>query len=184
MNEKELTADQYIDHWIKNKVWTHLNWPKHQLRFKTIAGYLEGKTAIDIGCAFGHSTMHLTKYWPGYWHGLDFSMRAIDKAKALFPAIPFFYATDFNLYNHLGEIYDSVVCSEVIEHVDDDRGLIKGLQEITKDVLVITTPNRRVSDPGHLRIYNESMLIDLFFGRCSKYEIHNIDPFFYVVVRP
>ena len=77
--------------------------------------------------------------------------------------------------------FDGVVCSEVIEHVEKDQELVNGLIAITKKVLVITTPDREVNDPGHLRVYDKGMLEALFCGQ--RFKIHRIKPFFYVVVR-
>lgn len=176
-----MDAEQYMNHWIKNKVWTHLKWPKHQRRFKTIAGFLEGETFVDVGCAFGHSTAEIEIFRSGAWTGIDFSKRAIERAKMEFPRIDFIYCEDFSLYDHTSRKFDGVVCSEVIEHVEKDWELIKGLLGITKKTLVVTTPNCKVSDPGHLRVYTEETLTELFKG--TDFVIHQIGPFFYLVVR-
>lgn len=169
-----------MKHWGGNKVWTHLEWPRHQKRFKIIGSYLEGETFIDVGCAYGHSTKHLRKFKIGEWSGLDFSHTAINEARRLFKDMIFYYAEDFNLLPVCGH-FDSVVCSEVIEHVEDEKILIKGLLEITKRILVITTPCVKVSDPGHLRLYDEGMLAELFNG--LNYKLNKIHPFFYIVIR-
>lgn len=177
-----MDADQYMKHWEKNRVWLHLQWPKHQRRFKICASFLEGKSFIDIGCAYGHSTSWLRTYKKGDWAGLDFSKKAIEKAKYLFrnEGLKFYYSENFNLLPICG-MFDGVVCSEVIEHVENDMALINGLLSITKKVLIITTPDRKVSDPGHLRVYNEKLLAKLFAGH--SFEIKRIKPFFYVVVK-
>lgn len=175
-----MNAETYMKHWQKNKVWRHLKSPRHQQRFKIIGSYLEGETFIDVGCAYGHSTMHLRKFKNGEWSGLDFSHTAVDKAKELFKDIVFYYAEDFNFHPICGS-FDGVICSEVFEHVEDDRGLLEGLLEITNRILVITTPSIRVSDPGHLRLYSEGILEKLFNG--LDYEINRIHPFFYIVIK-
>jgi len=177
-----MDADQYMKHWEGKKVWTHLAWPKHQRRFKICASFLEGKNFIDIGCAYGHSTAWLRKFRQGNWAGLDFSKKAIDKANQLFgdKNFKFYYSADYNLLPICGQ-FDSVVCSEVIEHVEKDQEFVDGLIKITKKILVITTPDRMVFDPGHLRLYNEQSLAKLFDGH--NFKIHRIKPFYYVVVK-
>lgn len=176
-----MRAKDYLEnHWIKNKIWTHLEWPKHQNRLKTCASYLEGKSFIDIGCGLGHSTHHMKKFLPGNWSGLEFMQEVIKEAEKLFPEITFYYAKDFNFLPVCGQ-FDGVVCSEVIEHVKNDKGLIKSLLEITKRVLIITTPCVKVDDPGHLRLYNEKTLEKLFNG--LNFKINKIYPFFYIVIR-
>lgn len=175
-----MNAETYMKHWEGKKIWTHLEWPKHQKRFKTIGFYLEGETFIDVGCAYGHSTKHLRKFKIGEWSGLDFSHTAINEARRLFKDIVFYYAEDFNLFPVCGH-FDSVVCSEVLEHVEKDRELVEGLLSITKNSLVITTPSHPVNDPGHIRLYSEAMLADLFRG--TQFNIHRDKPFFYVIVK-
>lgn len=176
-----MEAKDYLEsHWIKNKIWTHLEWPKHQDRFRACVSYLEGERFIDIGCALGHSTNILKKFLPGNWSGLEFMQEAVDRAKELFPDISFYYSKDFNFLPTCGQ-FDGVVCSEVIEHVENDKALIEGLVNITKKTLVITTPNKRVNDPGHLRVYTEETLSELFDSHA--FEIIRDGLFFYIILR-
>jgi len=188
-----MDAEVYMmEHWIKHKVWRNLTREKHQERFRTICSFLEGKTFIDVGCACGHSMIHMKKLCPGYWSGMDFSKQAMKQARTFFPAYRFYYARDFDLLRATRrKRFDSVVCSEVIEHVEDDQALFNGLLSITKKVLVITTPNRKVIDPGHLRIYAANMLMNLFLQSRKKYYDPAIVPrvqiishgkFFYMVI--
>ncbi|GAG65804.1 unnamed protein product [marine sediment metagenome] len=176
-----MKAKDYLEkHWIKNKIWTHLEQPKHQDRLRKCTPYLEGRSFIDIGCALGHSTNILKKFLPGNWSGLEFMQGAVKEAEKLFPDITFYYAKDFNFLPVCGQ-FDSVICSEVIEHVEDDKALINGLIDITKNVLVITTPNKRVNDPGHLRVYTEEVLSKLLNG--YNFEIIKDGLFFYGVIK-
>lgn len=176
-----MKAKEYLEnHWIKNKIWTHLEWPKHQNRLRMCTSYLEGEKFIDVGCGLGHSTYHMKKFLSGNWSGMEFWKGAVVQAKKLFPEIKFYYSEDFNFLPVCGK-HDGVVCSEVLEHVEEDRELIEGLLSITKDTLVITTPSHAVNDPGHVRLYNEAMLADLFRG--TQFNIHRDKPFFYIIVK-
>lgn len=174
------TKEYLENHWIKNKIWTHLEWPKHQNRLRMCTSYLEGEKFIDVGCALGHSTYHMKKFLSGNWSGLEFMQEAVEKARELFPEITFYYSKDFNILPICGQ-FDGVVCSEVIEHVENDKALIDGLMNITKKVLVITTPNRRINDPGHLRVYTEEKLSKLLNG--YNFEIVNEGIFFFGVIK-
>jgi 2-polyprenyl-3-methyl-5-hydroxy-6-metoxy-1,4-benzoquinol methylase len=178
-----MDAEKYSRHWMSRKIWTHLYWPKHQLRFKTVARYLRGARCIDVGCATGHSTDILSKLYPAEWTGVDFSPTIIDQAVKFFPGRKFYYAASVEAMPDLVGKFDSVVCSEVIEHVPDDQALINALLSITDQVLILTTPTKRVSDPGHLRIYTEASLAGLLRGAAS-FAIHRGEPFFYVEVYP
>ena len=174
-----MTADEYIQsHWIPKQIWNNLNREKHQNRFKQIATYLTGETAIDVGCACGHSMKHLEGFYQAKWSGADFSLIAVNEAKKLFPSYDFYWSSVKGVWPSIK--FDSVVCSEVMEHCEDDQGLVEGLLGITGKVLVLTTPNRYVNDPGHLRIYDEKMIASLFKGQ--NFQIHSIGNFYYIVV--
>lgn len=178
-----MDAQTYLEtHWLKKQVWKNLALPKHQDRLKRCADFVggAGETFIDVGCGLGHSTDIMSGFHPGHWAGLEFFAPAIGTARQLFPAIEFYAAQDFNLRAVCGE-FDGVVCSEVIEHVADDAGLVRGLLEITRKTLVLTTPNRFVNDPGHLRIYDRPGLLRLFQG--NSVEVESIGRFFYIIVQ-
>ena len=175
-----MTASEYLKHWEKNKVWTHINQSRHRKRFKTCADYCEGKTFVDVGCVYGHSTKLLSTLKSGIWSGLDFAEKAIIRAKELFPEISFYYAKDYDLLPICGK-FDSVICTEVIEHVPEDKIFINSLINITNKILIVTTPNKHVNDPGHLRLYTEESLSKLFEN--YNFEIIKTGPFFYIIVR-
>ncbi len=175
-----MDAKTYLEtHWIKNEIWTHLEHPKHQDRLRRCAEYVQGgESFLDVGCGLGHSTAIMRGFTPGRWAGLDFFDGMLAPAAKLFPDIEFFSASDFDLLPICGQ-WDGVVCSEVIEHVENDRALVRGLLDITRKTLVLTTPNRKVHDPGHLRVYTRESLAALF----PSAEIFSIGQFFYIVVR-
>jgi 2-polyprenyl-3-methyl-5-hydroxy-6-metoxy-1,4-benzoquinol methylase len=176
-----MEADKYFDHWAGKKIWTHLNWPKHQERFRTIAAFLEGSRCVDIGCCFGHSTAILGGLYPAEWTGVDFSTRAILKAIEFFPNGHWIYCSDFQDLARLGR-WDTVVCSEVMEHVAKDQELVDALFAITSKMLILTTPCVHVNDPGHLRVYDVHSLGRLLLGR--QFTIQTKGQFFYVLGRP
>lgn len=194
-----MTAKEYLlSHWIKNEVWTHLKWPKHQKRLRTCASLLEGDTFVDVGCALGHSTSIMKKFKNGKWSGIEFANpqvvikdpiemfgELINVAQLLFPEISFYYCPEetYDMFQETDLQWDGVVCSEVIEHVERKVLLLKKLFEITKKVLVLTTPNVRVSDPGHLIVYTEEMLVSLLNHlKMRKYKIIKQDTFWYIVI--
>lgn len=171
-----MNAEQYItSHWRAKEVWTHLGWPRHVRRFDQICKRLIGETCIDVGCAMGHSTAAMADLYPARWFGVDLSLTAIAGARENFPNLTFFDASLMDDLIALGK-FDSVVCSEVIEHVEDDALFAGTLQVMARKRLIITTPNKRVNDPGHLRVYTEDALLSLFPGATVEID----DTFFYV----
>jgi 2-polyprenyl-3-methyl-5-hydroxy-6-metoxy-1,4-benzoquinol methylase len=115
----------------------------------------------------------MKRFCPGNWTGYDMSEKVIAQARALFPGIEFI--TEFME----GRKWDGVVCSEVIEHVEDDAAWVKKLWDITRSRLVVTTPAVNVKDPGHLRLYTAPMLEKLF-SFIPGAKVENGGRFFYV----
>lgn len=174
----QLTAPEYLAGWRERQTWTHLLNKKHQRRLKWCADQCVGDSFADVGCALGHSTDILKKFHPGPWTGVEFSDEAIVDARKLFPAIEFAYAPEVPLLPAAGK-WDSVVCSEVIEHVHDPSALLNSLLSIANRRIIITTPSVEVNDPGHVRLYNDVSLSEQFQG--LHYTAVN-DKLFYKVV--
>jgi len=157
-----LTANQYIEtHWIPHKIYEHLSWPRHQTRFKNITEKLVGNKDLDVGCATGHSVFHMNNFVQGEWYGCDESTAAIAYAENAFPYFQFFHYEN-NTLPFEDNAMDCVICSEVLEHVPDDKALVAELLRVASKRVIITTPCVAVDDPGHLRLYTGDMIENLF----------------------
>jgi 2-polyprenyl-3-methyl-5-hydroxy-6-metoxy-1,4-benzoquinol methylase len=175
-----VNASEYLSkHWGPKRVWTHLEWPKHRQRLRLCAELCVGKTAVDVGCGYGHSTMIMAEYRPDLcWSGIEFDKRGKDLAREFFPNGDWLCGTVRELalaalVQPGGKGWDSAVCSEVIEHVESPSELLEGLKAIARERVIITTPNRAVNDPGHLRVYTRETLeaaIKEHFRICSIVE--------------
>jgi 2-polyprenyl-3-methyl-5-hydroxy-6-metoxy-1,4-benzoquinol methylase len=180
-----MDAKTYLEtHWMKHEVWNRLLNPIHQERLRKCAESVKGGTAfVDIGCGCGHSTAIMKGFCPGDWTGVDFGESAIAEARKLFPDISFLYCLRTSDIPTDG--WDGVVCSEVIEHVEDPKDFVLELWHLTAPggVLVVTTPNRPVNDPGHLRVFSRLTLTALFEQFPGTAEIRSEGRFFYVIAR-
>jgi len=150
----------------------------HQARYKKCAELAIGETFVDVGCAFGESTHYMKNYRPGNWTGVEFDVTAVRKAEDNFPDIKFLYIKEPKYLSLVK--YDTVVCSEVIEHVEKDREFVESLIAMTGKRLIMTTPNKKVISVGHLRVYTKSSLLELFKG--YSVDITENDRFFYVIM--
>jgi len=178
---KALSAEEYMaQHWIPQKIWSHTAWATHQRRYKRCAGLLVGRNFADVGCATGHSTFYMSAHREGNWLGVDFSETAIKKAREFFPNISFEYYNDIEHFGKVAAIVDSIVCSEVLEHVENDKTFLEILVAHASKRVVLTTPMHRVSDPGHIRLYTEEEIAKLCSG--LRYQLFTEEPFFYIVI--
>lgn len=124
----EKIADQKRLRFIIDTLNTHL--PEH------------GKV-LDVGCGNGIISMNLGK--EGYnVKGIDISDKAIEKANANnpFDNVSFEHLSAEQLIAK-GEQYEAIICSEVLEHLEDPGELLDKLhQSLTDDgVLIVTVPN-------------------------------------------
>lgn len=176
-----MNATEYMVHWSTKKVWNNLLSAKHQARLRRCAELTFGGEVVDVGCAYGHSTDHMAHFRPAKWAGMDFDEGAVGEARKLFPQYEFFFSGDYDMFAATsGRTFDSVVCSEVIEHVPEDALFIQGLVKLARRRIVVTTPNVRVKDPGHLRCHTTESLNKLFAGH--RFRILSEGRFFYVVI--
>lgn len=179
--ENQLTADEYIEHWKARKVWTHLERPKHLKRLHWCADQVLGRTPVDVGCAFGHSTAIMAAHHPAEWTGCDVSAEAAATARDMHPAkgIGFFWIPTIEDLASCGP-FSTVIASEVIEHVQDDKAFLAGLVRAARNRVVLTTPAIDAQDPGHVRLYTMATLQELL----KPYRATVIqDPdFFYITI--
>ncbi len=103
----------------------------------------EESLILDVGCGNGLISHHLGAL--GFKiHGIDISQKAIDRANSLNKStnVSFFCKSAEDLKAE-GQLYDAIICSEVLEHLDNPVKLLKELHKLLKDsgVLIVTVPH-------------------------------------------
>lgn len=98
---------------------------------------------LDVGCGNGVISRHLGQF--GYEVlGIDISQKTIDMAKSknTLPNVRF-EAISAEQLTAMGQQYDAVICSEVLEHLDRPEVLLKTIYASLKDegTLIVTVPN-------------------------------------------
>lgn len=171
--------------WEKNKSWEkYQDYKKHKIRFEVCAKNARGKTFADVGCAFGHSIIEMKKYRDGDWFGIDFYPDVVNKVNQYNPDLQVYYSPNFYMLKNIGQRFDSVICSEVIEHIEEESEtlFLKELFNLTKRKLIITTP-RKEHRQNDSKVWNkeeiENMLININY---AKLTIEAGGPFWYVYI--
>lgn len=105
----------------------------------------EGSLVLDYGCGSGHISCLLSRN--GYEvEGVDPSEKMIEEAKKNAEGLQ---SVTFRRISSTDEIasgrYDGIICSSVIEYVEDDAGLLRAFYSWVKPkgVVIISFANRR-----------------------------------------
>ena len=111
---------------------------------------------IDLGCGVGQTACFMHNEGFENYRGCDFSDEAINRAKQLIGHIPSykFYVNDiFTFVNRLPTVCnDQFFCSETLEHITDDTGLLRLLAErFPGSRIAISVPT--FDDPSHVRVF-------------------------------
>jgi SAM-dependent methyltransferase len=120
-----------------------------------LAPYSPG-SILDAGCGAGHLLAALHQRFPSArLTGCDYAARTVEENRARLPWARF---EQLDLARSgLPEQFDAVTCSEVLEHVDDDRAALAHLAAMTRRALMITVPTGPrfplEQGFGHLRHY-------------------------------
>jgi SAM-dependent methyltransferase len=121
------------------------------------------ESVLDAGCGQGDLLSELLSEFPNIRpHGVDLSGTAIELARAKIPG-GHFQLVDIER-ECLNETFDLVICSEVLEHIQDDVSALRHLASMTKGHLVVSTVQGRtrsfeVQRAGHVRSYGKGELV-------------------------
>lgn len=105
---------------------------------------LNKKIVMDAGVGPGYALAEMLKrYRPAEVHGIDYSTVAIEKCRELMPNGTF---TVGSLYEPLPGNYDVVLCTEVLEHLDDPETAVRQILSalLPGGTAVFTVPDGRV----------------------------------------
>lgn len=150
-----------VDHNVGWKLWTDMvrYYPSGVHRRRLIAEWLAPlapSAILDVGCGPGHLLDFLRQRFPAAsFVGVDNADQTVAENRERLPWARF-EPLDITRAA-LGERFDVVVCSEVIEHVTDDEAALNHLVQMTGRYLLITVPTGRLfpleAGFGHLRHY-------------------------------
>lgn len=87
---------------------------------------------LDVGCASGWFLSRVSKRYPeAYCVGIDKYRRAIDYGKKHYKSLELLYA-DAHKLPFQANSFDLVICTEVLEHVNDPAGVLREIKRVLK----------------------------------------------------
>ncbi len=128
----------------------------------------EPRTVLDAGCGEGFVIDHFSKKNPSFQlTGVDLSEEAVAYATEHFGDAARFRKGSVYKLPFSDNSFDTVLCSEVLEHLEDPERAINELKRVARNYVVITVPREpyfkwlnnigkalRISpDPGHVNFW-------------------------------
>ncbi len=129
------------------------------------------KTVLDAGCGEGFVSQYLaTRNGSMSITGVDVQPQAIEFAKKTFGETVTYRLGSLYSLPFSDNSFDTVVCSQVLEHVDDVETAMAELKRVARRFVVITVPRepyfkfandiaraiRFSEDPGHVNFWTSS----------------------------
>jgi len=112
-------------------------------RIISLAGSIQGKSVLDVGCARGYLGRRIKEMGGKYVAGIEISETAAKEAKGVLDGV---YAFDIQK-DWPAEVkeqkFDLIILSEVLEHIFDPIFVMRNVYEILlpDGKVIITTPN-------------------------------------------
>jgi 2-polyprenyl-3-methyl-5-hydroxy-6-metoxy-1,4-benzoquinol methylase len=148
----------------------------HRERYKYIGEYLSTRCSfpekmfgLDVFCANGYGTFMLSEALRCPVLGLDASKEAVTFAERHYCNARTYYANKIFPFQLPPDLFHFVACIESLEHVEDDRLLIREISQALRNggYLFISTPNEtcyshlKNPDKFHYRHYTRKELVSL-----------------------
>jgi 2-polyprenyl-3-methyl-5-hydroxy-6-metoxy-1,4-benzoquinol methylase len=107
----------------------------------SLAKPLKIETVLDAGCGEGFTINKLLKENIGKKiEGIEYSKEAISFGKKLHPNLNIKQASIYDL-PYKENFFDLVICTEVLEHLENPKKALKEMLRVTKKYLIISVPN-------------------------------------------
>ncbi len=134
-NFKKHTSKNFLQRWLINNFYDVLI---------SIVTKLNSESILDVGCGEGFTLSLLAKKnVDKTLEGIDSSVVAINIGKTLFPKISLKTGDIYNLpYEH--DSFELVICSEVLEHLEDPGRALQELKRVSKKYCLFSVPNEPI----------------------------------------
>lgn len=106
----------------------------HTNKLKNVLNYIpiSSKKILDVGCASGWFVFQVAKaFRKARCFGIDIYKEAIAYAQKEYPHIEFKVA-DAHKIPYKSSAFDTVICTEVLEHVDDPEAVLLEIKRVLK----------------------------------------------------
>ena len=137
---RNIRDDQWKNFEDRNRMFRYVI----RMRYQIIIDFLKKimpVNILDVGCGDGILEFLIKKEWPSVKiTGIDIGWKNLAVAKEKSGKLSFIEA-DARVLPVKNKSFDAVVCSEVLEHLDNPETCLDELERVTRKYLIVTTPN-------------------------------------------
>lgn len=160
---------------------------EHRSRYLWASAAVAGREVLDAGCGVGYGTAMLARGGATRAVGIDISPEAITAAQREFGAQAGFLAADLHELPFEESSFDAIVCFEAIEHVTEPGRVLDEFRRVLRHegVLIISTPNRHIYQPGnpfHVHEYTPTELEEALVRRFDEVRLYRQQTHFAAVI--
>lgn len=137
---KTLLSTNFVKHTSKNPI-QKLLIKNFYSSLISLAKPLKAETILDAGCGEGFTMDKLSKKGVGKKiEGIEYTKDALSFGKKLFPNLTFRQGSVYEL-PYKDNSFDLVICTEVLEHLEEPAKALKEILRVSKKYLIISVPN-------------------------------------------
>ena len=164
MNQEEFYDKMWCEVW--NDMEKHNPTAQHLklLIAKEINRSLPLQTLLDVGCGAGFNIKSIVEQFPEIKVlGTDLTENICQIASKNLRKYGQVSICKLNIeINCLNQMFDFILCNQVLEHIKNDLSALKNLRQMAKKHILITVPSGKYNSTslinGHIRHYTESEL--------------------------
>lgn len=173
----EWTGERYIPTAKPEEVGAEIHYERLH-RYFFAAQFVKDKTVLDAGCGEGYGSYILSKYARKVV-GIDIDEKSIKHASSTYIRSNLEYLvgpiTDIPIEGK--EVFDVVVCFEVLEHIAEHDEMLKEVKRMLKKdgIFIVSTPNKKVysDDPSYQNPFHvKELYFDEFKALLGRYFKH------------
>jgi ubiquinone/menaquinone biosynthesis C-methylase UbiE len=135
-----MKTDNYAKHTSKNPLKKFLINNFYKVLFSQIKD-LKIESILDVGCGEGITLSKLKENKIGRrYEGIDYSKEAVKIANKNYPNLHILEGDIYKL-KYKDNSFDLVICSEVLEHLEDPQKALRELMRVSRRYILLSVPN-------------------------------------------
>lgn len=164
----EKGADWYDASFDASEDWSrHYTESEYYFLWSVIADRIQGagvKSILEIGCGTGQLASLMRDKVGCKYMGFDFSQKRVEYARNTNPGLSFVQQDAFKTDLFTTQDYDTVICTEFLEHVEGDMAVLARIQKGSR--FYGTVPN--FPFVSHVRYFIDESQVRSRYGSCFQ----------------